>query len=491
MPVATEIVWSPYQEEVFRFIESGAGSAIITAMAGSAKTTTLVEAASRLTEYDNAICISFNKRIADELTKRLPSYVPALTLNAMGHRCWARFTEKKVEVDGQKVTKLVREHVNDSNAEYRKGVKRLVDLAKTVGIVPTYVKPECTGLVEDTPDAWESLINEYGVGFGYGDNDNRAISDARRVLAESIRCAARVIDFNDQLYLPVVFNVDFLQYSIVFVDEAQDVSGIQQVMIERSLAPNGRLVAVGDPAQAIYGFRGAGKNAMHAMGEKFSATRLGLPVCYRCSRAVVAKAQQFVPEIQAWEGACEGLVDEDAQWTPGAFRATDVVLCRNNAPLVKFAFSLIRAGVACKVLGREIGSGLVAIVRKLKAETCAELKTKLSDWLRKEIVKAGDSDAQVQTAQDKFDTLHVFIENARTPEDVVVRIEALFADNITMMLTLATIHKSKGGEWERVWLLDPELIGARNGMTQEEKNLYYVAVTRSKVELRFIRSVTK
>lgn len=482
---ADEIVWSPYQQAVYDAVENSRESLIVEAVAGSGKTATLVECARRLSDWDNCAAVCFNTRIKDELIKRLPAFCPALTLNALGFRAWKAFTGKSVEVDAHKVSQIIRELADDQNLDFRKGVKRLVDLAKMAGIAP-----EADGIVplrQDTDAEWEGLIDEYNVSFGWGDKVSRAIDLGRKVLKESISRSSRIIDFNDQLYLPVIFNADFPKYDILFVDEAQDVSEIQRVMIERSVTAKGRVIAFGDGSQALYHFRGAGQNSLPKLKERFGARSLPLSISYRCSKAVIRKAQQFVPGIEAWEGAVEGKVDENAVWTPESFITTDVILCRNNAPLVKLAFQLLRAGKACKVLGRDIGSGLIGLVQRWKVSTVRELAERLNTYLANEIKKVQDRPDQVSALIDRVDTLRVFLENAATPDDFIRKIESLFSDETGQYLTLSTVHKFKGSEAPRVWLLNPELIGQR-GWDQAEKNIMYVACTRSKIDLFFIRS---
>jgi superfamily I DNA/RNA helicase len=63
--------------------------------------------------------------------------------------------------------------------------------------------------------------------------------------------------------------------------------------LERSLGHSSRFVAVGDPHQAIYGFRGANSDALDKIVARFACRTLPLSVSYRCSKAVVAEAQKF------------------------------------------------------------------------------------------------------------------------------------------------------------------------------------------------------
>ncbi len=68
--------------------------------------------------------------------------------------------------------------------------------------------------------------------------------------------------------------------------------------------------------------------------------------------------------------------------------------------------------------------------------------------------------------------------------DVVAYIDQLFADNVTGMITLSTIHKSKGREWKRVYWLDrigtcPSPYAKQAWEKGQEINLQYVAATRA------------
>jgi superfamily I DNA/RNA helicase len=73
-------------------------------------------------------------------------------------------------------------------------------------------------------------------------------------------------------------------------------------------------------------------------------------------------------------------------------------------------------------------------------------------------------------------------------EDVTKFIDELFDDNVTGILTLSTIHKAKGREWEQVYWLNrattcPSPWARQDWQKEQEKNLCYVAATRAKHEL--------
>jgi DNA helicase II / ATP-dependent DNA helicase PcrA len=388
---------------------------------------------------------------------------------------------------------------------------KLIGLAKGAGIVPATLSPELEcfgGLVQDNEVVWKRIIDMYDIeGFideKTGELDITGMTFVRRLLARSIETSQRVIDFDDQLYMPVIAQVPFEKFDVVLLDEAQDVNAMQIEIVTRLLAPGGRVIAVGDRHQAIYGFRGAMSQSMDHIGDLFKCQPLPLSVSYRCPKKVIDVAQQYVKHIEAFEGAVDGLVerhDGDEGYDIRLLRQQDVILCRLNAPLVSLAFALIRQKVACRVLGRDIANGLVALVKRLKAHSVEELLTALSAYLKRDAIRHEKDPAALSRSQDKVSTLHVFIDEL-APTDTVQRlifnIEGMFQDvqpgQQAQMLTLSTVHKAKGLEWDRVFILDAAelmpLPWARPGWQQDQEfNLIYVAVTRAKRELRFISSI--
>lgn len=187
-------------------------------------------------------------------------------------------------------------------------------------------------------------------------------------------------------------------------------------------------------------------------------------------------------------------------YTTDAFVPSAAILCRNTAPLITFAYGLLTRSVACRVLGREIGKGLTSLIDKLNAKGIPQLEEKLDLYRTREVTKAlaKGQDSAAAAIDDKCDCIGVFIRNLRETERtisaLVRKIESLFSDDGSAVgvLTLATIHKSKGLEWPLVFLLDRDLIPSKyarqDWQKRQEFNLLYVAVTRAKLDLRYISS---
>lgn len=510
--------------EYFGFTLDGDGRFLLGDFTVTHNTTTIVGCAKRIPEDKKVLFCAFNRAIANELEKRLPSYVNVLTLNGLGHRAWARHVGGSLYLNSNKTydilkSKSFEKQFGEWNVrKLRSKVRRLVAIAKASGIVPEGCDEEATGLLEDDMEEWDGIIEHFDLEFtdrGRAGQSYKEMKEneeeAKKLAIEMARECLRIsidmwseIDFDDQLYLPVIFNVNFFQNDFVFVDEAQDVSTIQRVLIRRALKPKGRLIAVGDPHQAIYGFRGADSDSLESIEEEFNCERLPLSISYRCPKAVVREAQQFVSHIQSHEDAPEGVVEDMGTFNPDSmseFQPNDFVVCRNVAPLIRLAFSLIRNKRPAIVVGRDIGASLVSLIQKLSPINLKDLSDKLEEWKEAEIRKMleRDPDANIQRIEERAECIQIFMTHsgATNISTLVSAIENLFGEDGDRQraVRLSTIHKAKGLEAERVIMLDSWLIPskyARKDWQQvQENNLSYVAVTRSKSFLGYVRSPAK
>lgn len=494
---------SVYQQAIFDFVSRAGNvlSLIIEAVAGSGKTTTIVRALELLPRSASVVFLAFNKAIAETLASRVPSNVKASTFHSLGMRAWKRFCYggRYLRVDSNKVQRILWDmfpKVNGRQAReleiYGSFVKRLVSLGKNAGI-------GC--LVPDEPEQWQALIEHHDLTLDSLEaSEEKAISIAREVLAASNAIGRKSIDFDDMLYLPILNNIRFDLFDFVFVDESQDTNLIQQAILKLLVKPNGgRLIAVGDTHQAIYGFRGADAEAMKRLGASFQCETLPLSVSYRISKAVCQFAKKYVPHIETPDSAPEGKVEKLATYTVETFKPTDAVICRNVAPLVAMAYSFISKAIAVRILGREIGQGLITLIQKMEATGIDTLLEKLETYKTREVAKLTEKgrEKQAEAITDKVECVRLLIDNLtesnRTISALVDSITRLFTDNGQGMLTLCTAHKSKGLEFPRVFILDfeklmPSRYATKDWQIEQEKNLIYVAATRAMSDLFFIES---
>jgi len=276
----------------------------------------------------------------------------------------------------------------------------------------------------------------------------------------------------------------------VLVDEYQDVNQMQ-VDIVTSLRPNGDgLTVVGDEAQAIYGFRGADEHAVDRVVEALSASTMPLSVSYRCARSIVMEAQKIVPDLEAAPGAEDGTVSESTyreclrEAAPG-----DFILSRTNKPLVEMTLRLLSEGRPATMLGRDFSGQLMGLVRKSKAISVRELLAWVDDWADKQATRLLRKGKDPNAPRDKAECLSMIAEGQPSVDAVIDKIRALFPEEVddADRIVLSSTHKAKGLERDRVWLLRDTYMKS-SGWTDpvEEENLYYVAVTRAKRDLRLV-----
>src|SRR5215468_2155838 len=202
--------------------------------------------------------------------------------------------------------------------------------------------------------------------------------------------------------------------------------------------------------------------------------------------------------IESHPSAPEGEVRYIAYYTPADFPSFGVILCRNTAPLVGFAYSLLKRDVPCRILGRDIGANLISLVKKLRPINLDDFAEKLDKWLEREVEKVLKEDRSPERLYDQAECLKFFVdsldEDSRTVDSLLAKIELMFTDQPeTTRLTLSTVHKAKGLEFETVFILDfdkymPSRWAQQDWQKVQEQNLIYVAVTRSKNTLVYIQS---
>ena len=477
--------WSKYQNEIFRFVETGTGNAIVEAVAGSGKSTTIVEALSRVPASQSSIFLAFNKSIAEELKAR---GVNARTFHSLTYGPVTKSRNVRT-IDADKIKKLCKQHLKGSDEFiYGSFICKLVGLARQAGI-------GC--LVHDVESEWLALVDHHDLEL---DNENgnlaRAVELSREML--DISNQSQMVDFDDLLYLAVKDGLVLPKFFFVFVDEAQDTNAIQRALLRKIMGPKSRMVAVGDPAQAIYGFRGADSDSLGLIGKEFNCISLPLTVSYRCPTAVVAHARKWVSHIEAADDAPVGeVIDFGTSWKLQDYAPGDLVVCRTTAHLIQLAFRMMKARIPARVMGREIGQGLKSLINKMGASSIDQLIEKLDKWALREIEKAlaKQQDDKVQAIQDKADAIACLAEslqeNQRTITQLISEIDSLFSDKL-QAVTLATIHKAKGLEADRVFWLNSQSCPAKWAklpwQREQEKNLCYVATTRARSSLYLIES---
>ena len=474
---------------------------IVDAVAGSGKSTTAFEAARRLNPVANIdyttrgklklVYLVFGRANRNEMMERCGDSMEALTFHALGLRA-LRKVYPKLEVDKSgnsvwaAIDKLAAEkHGGPIDWKIKGAVKRLVGLCKQYDAR----KDSEIAVVLDLHDI-DSPSDVAVIGM---------TQDVLNLQAADYDMEA--VTFDDMCWLPKVWNLPMEPYELVFVDEAQDLNNVQRWIAVRSAH---RHVVIGDVNQAIYAFRGACGDSIENLradlegNGEFHDYCVNLPLTRtrRCPCSHVVLAQRLVPHIRCLDDAPMGSVEfvDEARAGQYAFPG-DLVLSRTNAPLIDCAWSILKRRVPAKVLGNDIGDGLVRLIDSCRE--CAtvagllheaqELTDKKINTMRRDNPERNRN--RIAAAEDRLDCLCALSKDCATPDDVRNKIMKLFTDDKDLgAVMLGTIHRTKGMEAGRVWLLNagdsiphPMAIGAVQ--LQQERNLLYIALTRSKYGL--------
>ena len=495
---------SKQQDAYFTWVSTGVGSAILEAVAGAGKTTTLIHGLSLMQGYK--FFGAYNKKICEDIAAKTGGIenLTVSTFHAAGFKAW-RKVAPRVCVDGNKVRQIFRnccERNPDSKYELFEGpVVHLVSLAKQSGLGIASKSMTLFSNWLDIIDHFDIEVFDEETGK---DNTALIVQLARKTLEASIEANTRVVDFDDMIYAPLYHNVKMFQFDWVMIDEAQDTNETRRLLALRMLKRGGRLVAVGDPRQAIYGFSGADSNSLRLIAESVNAHSIPLTITYRCPKKIVEYAHQWVSHIQAADSAPDGEVSEIKIEELGDHAVPgDAILCRFNAPLVKYVYQFIAKGIPAKVEGREIGTGLKQLASRWKVRKLSTLIDKLDTYRERESNKFRVKEQETKAAgvEDKVDCLKVIIDRVmkidpecKKPVDrICAEIDAIFTeDGSAKVVLLSSIHRSKGREWDNVFILKtgPSVWARKAWEKEQEDNLCYVQATRAMKKL-IVVDITK
>jgi superfamily I DNA/RNA helicase len=534
------------QHAIFDHLSNTNDSLIIDAKAGVGKTATLVAAMTAGLLSGTTLVMAFNKSIADDIGRRLSSaplavraQVASKTVHSHGLQAFKK-AGRQAQTQGGKLHFLMKDQMSSCKSDdpvqrNARHVVRLVSMAKAAG----FGLQACDGKerfagIRDI-QAWTDLIEHFNLDneLEAGMRTESLIEEAIELLETSNRKLG-MIDFDDMIYLPLFLDLPIPTYANVLIDEAQDINATRRELAFRSVAGGdtrsgkpGRIVAVGDPNQAIYGFTGASTRSLDQIADRIgNAKVLPLSTCWRCDDAILDEARKIVPTIRTAPAKVgKGSVYSVAfRMEPGEKLAAnlqtagqdflamprpgDAILCRLNKPNVATALGLLRRGTPAKIEGRDLGKKLLEHLKKANDSYAFE---PLSDQLatveiyrEQEVYKLlkKERESAAELLRDEVDALLLLMERMieLQPKAMFVQLESatleLFGDDVSSsnVVTLSSVHKAKGREWPRVFLLGrsdymPFFKAEAEWELEQEDNLIYVAVTRAEKELIYVTGV--
>lgn len=523
---------SPYQEAIFKHFrwarrrrEAGKSSnLIVSAVAGSGKSTTLRSALLEIVKKhpdSRVLVLQFNKHIQQEMmdkitanAKHLLDNVEVKTTHSAGLKVLGD-NGKGGKVIKNKYYLLAKDIVQEnlsllvdayreefkalSNAEQiRQGLKKATSQLTDIS---EYAIMHCN---QDPP--LEMMIAICDV--QELDYNPAILQFVPKLLKQAIKALndRKGLSFGEMIAGPIVTNCKFPTYDFVLIDEVQDLNPAQLESAIRFAGPNGIIAAFGDPRQSIMAFAGAMSDSTKRYRKGTSARRLPLNICYRCDNSILDMARILVPEIESRADCPPGLVQvATKKEVIDNSNAGDAILCRLTAPLVSTCIELIKMRKKAYIKGGALGKGMVDICNTVGlSQPIGDFLNGLTVYQEAQAAKAlKEKKSQQQKAlmEEKIECIKIigdFIlqDNANgVGRNVSDMIDHLFSDDAPRdSITLSTIHRTKGLEFDRVFIIDFEKMPFQPSWKkepiskeayQQEVNIMYVAMTRAGKELYF------
>jgi DNA helicase-2/ATP-dependent DNA helicase PcrA len=383
---------------------------------------------------------------------------------------------------------------------------------------------------------------------GPGGTDPQSV--ARLMAAyESAKDQQGVIDFEDVLLLLAAMLAERRdvaesvreQYQHFVVDEYQDVSPLQQYLLDQWLGGRQELCVVGDPSQTIYSFAGASAHHLTTFTRTYPrATTVELVRDYRSTPQVVSLANHVMHasrkaggpaplELRAQrpdgpdvsyvtypddEAEAAGVTDAIAALVRAGVAAADIaVLFRTNVQAEAFEAALADRGIAYQVRGNarffaraDVRKAMVLLRGGARA---ADPGVPMPDSVRDILRSAGWTDSPPEgrgAGRERWDALQAHVtladphaaapptgDGPPTVADLVAELDERAAAQHAPTVegvTLASLHAAKGLEWDAVFLVGlsdgllPTVQAQTDAAVAEERRLLYVGITRAREHLQ-------
>lgn len=470
---------STYQQAIVDHFVNHKDNILVGATAGSGKTTLIEWIVTKIQPNKKVLLLAFNTKIANELKERIEG-IEIRTFHSFGLNIINNNQPKKATIDDSKVFNYLKKSHLDLNAskeEKSEFYKLAGYTVKLVSMVQSFaIKDPDNEILADLAIQLDLDLN------GSAGQVYMWTLDA----LQYTRKINYIISFADMIDFPWYNNLKIQPYDYILIDESQDMNLAQMDIVKRHIHENSKVVFVGDEKQAIYGFRGADNRSIAKIKSEFNTVNFSLPVTYRNSQMVVNFVNEKLPHIihLAHENATIGSVNDISQNAFNtAVKVGDMVLCRNNAPLITPAWELIKRGVKVVIVGRDIGTDLANLIKRFDT---GNIDTTLDALQLHKDTKVGKLNAagkytEAQLFGDKIESAINILIESETAEKAINFISEVFSDQ-KEGIAFSTIHKAKGLEAKNVYILSPELLtnGSPNeDYTNQEFNIAFVAYTRA------------
>lgn len=414
------------------------GYFLVIAGAGSGKTRTIIYRAILLIELKipskNILILTFTRKAINEIKARVNSFLPNSdiyieTFHSLAYKFLKKYSQNKtfkiLTIEESLILAKKISLYNDLLSIFSKDI-----IIKIISSTSSSILKDC--IFKKLDKKSKTLVINFLKDF------------------EALKKIENLYSFNDLLikfYKLLTLNIISLNFQYIMVDEYQDTDDLQ-VDILKLLAKHSNLMVVGDDYQSIYSFKGTSmKNILNFHNEFPNVKTIVLKENYRSTSPILNLSNEFSKNLKY----CfrKSLATKDSSLTK-----PDLNIFKNHYDEILFIFNKINT-----ILNSNSNATIGVLFRNFI-------------YMEKFIKYFKSFNIKFNVASNTF-------------------LENIFKnkfDDIDANLTFLTIHSSKGLEWDYVFiplLLDgiiPSSIGD-NFNLEEEKRLFYVALTRAKKEL--------
>ena len=343
---------------------------------------------------------------------------------------------------------------------------------------------------------------------------------------ESLKRQERTIDFEDVLLLTTAMLEEERevreriqdQYRYFTIDEYQDVSPLQQRLINAWLGSRQEICVVGDPAQTIYSFAGATPVFLNTFTRRFpEAHVIRLTSGYRSTPEIIYMANAVLrsglmgheitsvnehgshPEVREYRDEAKevtGVVEAIIKMTSSGIAAQDIaVLARTNSQLNTLERACLAAQIPYQVRNNERffdrsdvrdflkGVRQASVIPTHDVSWLEELRTIAQPFITN---SSTDGITALLHLARELDADAAF--SPKTLRTYLRELEERAEQNnppVMPVTTLATLHAAKGLEWDQVFLVgvNEGILPTHENAVDEERRLFYVGITRAKRHL--------
>ena len=448
------------------------GSQKLEACAGSGKTSTLGAISSVLQgRGEKGLYIAFNKSIAEEAQRSMPSNVECRTAHSLAYRAKAIPFQNAGQL-GKCYPNVIAREMNIQRIQPKTSTGVASDVLTTV--------TRFCYSNDETISSHHVPVADYKKA-GYSNSEVNSIRGA--ILSNARKLWERMTNLKDRM--PITHDVYLklwaldkprLTHDFLLFDEAQDANPVMTGLV---LNQSAKAILVGDRYQQIYSWRGA-DNAM----EKVDMQSHWLTKSFRFGQEIADIANHILNDQINAGVDIKGFEKITSSIKELTVENTNCIISRTNSDLIANVFDAMDNDKKVHVNGGV--NQLVTLINNIERLKCGQR----SEHPELCIFESYDQLVEYSESEQGQDMkLPIKLINLYGTNDLVSTLEECNTVASRADYTLTTAHKSKGLEWDNVRLSgdfrsmpDPKDPGdkAKSLWSPEEANLLYVAATRAK-----------